>query len=249
MWSGWAVALAARLPAARPGRSVDGPLFAMLGFDAGDRAVRHGGGLAATPMARLRERDARPCSRRAWPRARRGRAVRWPAAWHAPDPVGLRSPARPTSPALFGRPSRCRSPHRHRDQRRPRAHSTDAGGARRRRRWSTPLVCADDGLAVKPAADMVVHLCDALAVQPARTAVVGDSTADLRMGRAAGAGLVVGVLTGVGRLDDLAPHADAVIESVAELTSRATVPAVNQNAGVRRTPASCWRSRPSCGRP
>ena len=60
-------------------------------------------------------------------------------------------------------------------------------------------VCADDGIAVKPAPDMVLHLCATLGVEPARTAVVGDTAADLRMARAAGAGLVIGVLTGVGR--------------------------------------------------
>jgi len=43
---------------------------------------------------------------------------------------------------------------------------------------------------------------------------VGDSAADLRMGRAAGVGLVVGVLTGVGARSDLEPRADAVIGSV-----------------------------------
>jgi phosphoglycolate phosphatase-like HAD superfamily hydrolase len=37
------------------------------------------------------------------------------------------------------------------------------------------------------------------------------------MARAAGAGLVIGVLTGVGGRDDLAPVADAVIASVSEL--------------------------------
>jgi phosphoglycolate phosphatase len=40
------------------------------------------------------------------------------------------------------------------------------------------------------------------------------------MGRAAGAGLVVGVLTGVGGEDDLAPLADRVIGSVEELLAR-----------------------------
>ena len=47
--------------------------------------------------------------------------------------------------------------------------------------------------------------------------MVGDTAADLRMGRAAGAGLVVAVLTGVGGRADLAPLADAVIASVEEL--------------------------------
>ena len=52
---------------------------------------------------------------------------------------------------------------------------------------------------------------------PARTAVVGDRPADLRMARAAGAGLIVGVLTGVGGRADLEPLADLVIASVEEL--------------------------------
>ena len=61
---------------------------------------------------------------------------------------------------------------------------------------------------------MVLRLCADLGVEPGRTAVVGDSPADLRMGRAAGVGLVVGVLTGVGGRSDLEPDADAVIDSV-----------------------------------
>ena len=64
--------------------------------------------------------------------------------------------------------------------------------------------------AVKPAPDMVLHLCRAVGVPPTRTAVVGDSPADLRMARAAGAGLAIGVLTGVGGRADLEPLADVV---------------------------------------
>ena len=66
---------------------------------------------------------------------------------------------------------------------------------------------------------MVVHLCATLDVPPARTAVVGDSPADLRMARAAGAGLVVGVLTGVGGRDDLEPLADVVLDSVGAISA------------------------------
>jgi len=79
------------------------------------------------------------------------------------------------------------------------------------------LVCADDGVAVKPAPDMVLALCATLGIDPGRTAVVGDSPADLRMARAAGAVLVIGVLTGVGRPADLTPLADVVVDSVAAL--------------------------------
>ena len=76
------------------------------------------------------------------------------------------------------------------------------------------LVCADDGVPVKPAPDMVLHLCAATGVAPERTAVVGDSTGGHAMGRAAGAGLVIGVLTGVGERTDLEPLADIVVGSV-----------------------------------
>ena len=79
------------------------------------------------------------------------------------------------------------------------------------------VVCADDGLPVKPAPDMVLAICDRVGVAPARTAVVGDSVADLAMGRAAGVGRCIGVLTGVGTADDLAPHADVTLASIADL--------------------------------
>jgi phosphoglycolate phosphatase len=46
--------------------------------------------------------------------------------------------------------------------------------------------------------------------------VIGDSPADLAMGRAAGAGLVLGVRTGVGSDADLAA-ADRTLDSVADL--------------------------------
>jgi phosphoglycolate phosphatase len=54
-------------------------------------------------------------------------------------------------------------------------------------------------------------------VAPAQAAVVGDAIADLEMGRSAGAGLVIGVLSGISPLEMLAPHADLVLRSVAEL--------------------------------
>jgi phosphoglycolate phosphatase len=79
------------------------------------------------------------------------------------------------------------------------------------------LVGADDGVARKPAPDMVLRAATAVDVPPANTAVVGDSLADLEMGRAAGAGRMIGVLSGVSARKDLEPFADAVVNSVADL--------------------------------
>jgi HAD superfamily hydrolase (TIGR01509 family) len=79
------------------------------------------------------------------------------------------------------------------------------------------LVCADDGLPVKPAPEMAWEVCRAVGVEPRETVVVGDTVADLLMGQAAGVGRVVGVLTGVSSAGDLTPLADVVIASVGKL--------------------------------
>jgi len=209
MWSGWAVALADGLRAAT-GRSVEVPLFEMLGYDAATGAVLPGGGLAATPMARLRERTGKVLVDEGLSQAEAEMALA--AVWHAPDPVGLARPLTDLA-ALFGRLRA--AGHRiaiaTSDDRDPTEQTLAAfalTGA------VDALVCADDGIPVKPAPDMVLRLCAELGIEPSRTAVVGDSAADLRMGRAAGVGLVVGVLTGVGARSDLEPQADAVIGSV-----------------------------------
>ena len=79
------------------------------------------------------------------------------------------------------------------------------------------MVCADDGLPAKPAPDAALALCRRLGVPPAQAAMVGDSLADLRMGRAAGVGLLVGVSSGLSDAEALRTEADVVLGSVAEL--------------------------------
>ena len=63
----------------------------------------------------------------------------------------------------------------------------------------------------------MLRLCERLGVPPTRTAVVGDSPADLRMGRAAGVARTIAVLTGVGDRATLEPLADTVLSSIADL--------------------------------
>lgn len=75
----------------------------------------------------------------------------------------------------------------------------------------------DSGHGAKPGPGMVEAFARALVLPVAAIAVVGDSLHDLDMARAAGAGLTVGVLTGASPRETLAPHADHVIASIAEL--------------------------------
>ena len=80
------------------------------------------------------------------------------------------------------------------------------------------FICGYDSVKrAKPAGDMVHAFCEACGLEPAEVAVVGDNLHDLHMAEDAGAGLAIGVLTGNSGHEDLAPHADAVLASVAEL--------------------------------
>ena len=69
----------------------------------------------------------------------------------------------------------------------------------------------------KPSPDALLAAAQRLGVPLARTAIVGDAVTDLRTGRAAGAGLRVGVLTGVGTTETLAPEADVILTSIGEI--------------------------------
>lgn len=69
----------------------------------------------------------------------------------------------------------------------------------------------------KPAPDLALLACQRLQVHPEQTALVGDSAADMGMGRAAGIGLCIGVLTGVGNLQSLSGLAHVVLPTAADL--------------------------------
>jgi phosphoglycolate phosphatase len=82
------------------------------------------------------------------------------------------------------------------------------------------FVCGyDSGFGLKPGPGMVEAFCERLSLRPAEVLVVGDTLHDLHMGRAAGAGLVVGVLSGPGSRDLLEPHCDHVVDDVHALES------------------------------
>lgn len=77
----------------------------------------------------------------------------------------------------------------------------------------------DTGHGSKPAPGMVRGFCAAAGLAPSDIAVVGDTARDMKMARAAGAGLAVGVLTGAAPRANLEDLADIVIGSVLEIES------------------------------
>jgi phosphoglycolate phosphatase len=79
----------------------------------------------------------------------------------------------------------------------------------------------DSGYGAKPDPRMVLAFCRSVGIDASEVAVVGDAVHDLAMGRAAGAGLVIGVLSGTSGRGDLEGYADRILDSVNDLMSLA----------------------------
>ena len=78
------------------------------------------------------------------------------------------------------------------------------------------IMCGDDPQGKpKPNPHNALHICRKLNVSPTDTIMVGDTPADTLMGQQANLGLTVGVLTGVGALNDL-HSADVIVSDVHE---------------------------------
>jgi len=212
MWGDWITDLARHLEAAAY-ISIAPQLFQTLGFDPVTGAVAPGGPLAVSTMAEIRALAGEVLRAAGLTAVSAAAAIE--AGWYIPDPVALAQPLADL-PALFGavHARGIRIAVATTDDRTPTLATLEALGV-------APLVdalaCGDDGRPIKPAPDAILALCQELGVAPAQAAMVGDTTADLRMGRAANVGLTIGVLSGVGSAALLAPLADLLLPSVAEL--------------------------------
>ena len=181
MWGGWVDRLASRLEAAS-GLALREGLYALLGVELATGRVHAHGLLAATPMSRIREAVAAFVAEAGAGPERAEAAVdagvgRPRSGRARPAGDGPREPARAAPPRvrLFAVATS--------DDRDPTVRTLESLGIAGE---FADLACADDGIPNKPAPDPVLRLCARLGVPPDRTAVVGDSPADLRMGRAAG---------------------------------------------------------------
>jgi phosphoglycolate phosphatase len=212
MWAGWARRLGARLEASTR-RPVAGDVFAAIGFDPVGGAILPGGPLAVDTMAAIESRIGAVLRR--WcpsvPAARRALAD----AWFEPDPIELALPLADL-PTLFaalranGRAIAVATT----DDRAPTEATLAALGLGAS---VDAMLCGDDDGPIKPDPAAFAAVCERVGRPLAQAAMVGDTPADLRMAREAGAGLVIGVLSGVGADTDLRPHADLLLQSVGDL--------------------------------
>ncbi|RFB78157.1 HAD family hydrolase [Methylovirgula sp. 4M-Z18] len=74
----------------------------------------------------------------------------------------------------------------------------------------------DSGHGGKPEPGMVLAFAEKFGVPPQQVGLVGDSLHDLHAARAAG-GVAIAVLTGPASRDELAPHADYVLDNIGAL--------------------------------
>ncbi len=80
------------------------------------------------------------------------------------------------------------------------------------------FICGwDSGHGTKPGPGMALAFCAATGLHPSGVVMVGDSLHDLHMATAAGLGLRVAVLTGPATAEQLADHADLVLQGIHEL--------------------------------
>jgi phosphoglycolate phosphatase len=82
--------------------------------------------------------------------------------------------------------------------------------------WMDFVAGYDSGHGAKPAPGMVQAFAREIGASAGEVALVGDTLHDLDCARAAGA-VAVAVLSGVATRDDLAPHADYVIDDIGAL--------------------------------
>jgi phosphoglycolate phosphatase-like HAD superfamily hydrolase len=212
MWGGWVVHLAEQLRQVS-GLQVREALCIAMGYDDKNQKVDPLGKLAATPMSQLYDLTVGVMQSLGLNESEAKKAVE--EGWCIPDPVLLAKPFTDTR-TLFGalQAQGIKIAIATTDDRAPTQAMIEAFDIEE---YISSMVCADDGVPAKPAPDMVLTLCQRMEVDPAKVMVIGDTTADLKMARAAGAGLIVGVLSGVSNARDLVSYADVLIESVDEL--------------------------------
>jgi phosphoglycolate phosphatase len=183
-----------------------------IGFDPVANRILPGGPLALGTMGQLEELVG-AVLRRWCPSVSAARRI-LAEAWFEPDPVASAVPLADLR-EVFGalREAGRRIAVATTDDRRPTEATLAALGVTA---FLEDVVCGDDDGPTKPDPAALAGIGRRLGVVPDRVAMVGDTPADLRMARAAGA-RAIGVASGVASASELEPDADLVFDSIASL--------------------------------
>jgi HAD superfamily hydrolase (TIGR01509 family) len=211
MWGGWVEALAQRLEAAT-GLPLAADHFRCVDYDHARGSAIAGGRLALSPMAEMRAYLGSFLLDRGLPPERAQAALE--RAWYVPDPAVTARPLYDLA-WLFGslRARGLKIAVATSDDRAGTLATLAANGAAH---LVEVVICADDGIPIKPDPEMVWQVCRLTGCPPRECLMVGDAVVDMQMARAAGC-LGVAVLSGLATRDQLAPWADVVLNNAAEL--------------------------------
>ncbi len=209
MWGGWTIQLTDRLQKTT-GLDIREKLCSAFGYDLQDHKIISDGKITCTPMWELREIMIETIMSLGVSHPDAELAT--DKAWHVPDPVSLAKPFTNLK-TLFENIHKIgiKIAIATTDDRAPTEAMMKTFGLEQ---FISTMVCADDGIPAKPAPDMINTICTRLAIHPSRVIMIGDTVADMKMGRSANAGMLIGVLSGVGSLENLTPLADILIDSI-----------------------------------
>lgn len=210
MWGGWVVYLADQLTQASQ-TDIREHIYQAMGYDAKTKKVLANGKVAMRPMAELYQLTIEIL--KSLNIKNTEQLVE--NNWVVPDPVLLAKPLTDLD-VLFSKLQRhnIKIAIATADDYAPTLATLQAFDIED---YISAFICADENIASKPAPDMVLELCNRLSLNPTHVIVIGDTAADLQMAKAAGAGLCIGVLSGVSSHKDLTPYADLILESIEEL--------------------------------
>ena len=210
MWGDWAIGFIDRL-CLTVSTDLRPQLCDLFGIDSETHRIHPDGALAIAPEAATQDRIVALLGTYAYlPAAARELIVQ---LWQAPDPATTAVPCADLVALCHWITERgARIAVATADNREPTVttiHSLGISAA------VSVYACADDaGIAPKPAPDKIFAICNALGIPPSEAIMVGDTPADMIMGRAAGVMHCIAVTTGVSTAAELTLHADTVLAHV-----------------------------------
>lgn len=213
MWGNWAIQFAQRISTVVQ-RDVTADILALYGVDAHTHHIAPHGALAIAPMPLMQHMVAQYLV--PWHANYAHALLLVQQMWQEPDPV---RDALPLADLLglcaWLEMQGIRMAVATADNRQPTLATLQHLGIAQ---YVTVVACADDvGVAPKPAPDKIYAVCRALGVSPQVAVMVGDTPADMQMGRNAGVMATVGVTSGLTAATEFATLADVILPDVGHL--------------------------------